>query len=187
MSAPPKARDLLRCGVLLARTSVQDAIGIDPRRPTPCTEWDLSALVRHLADSARLIRELLNDDSPTAAAPPPGCAAALRELGELVDAVDRSPFATPGDDLIALTGAYELSLHAWDVSQAAGRPAELPAELITGLLVYAPHVVSGISRADLFAEPVPPQETATDLDRLLGLFGRRRPANHDTAGKRRRR
>jgi uncharacterized protein (TIGR03083 family) len=173
VSAPPTARELLGWAVAVARRSVADAVGADPRSPTPCREWDLAVLVRHLADSARAVRGLLGG-LPVAAMPPPGCDAALRELAELAATVARSDLDRPGDDLIALAGAYELTVHAWDVAAATGRAAHLSAELVAALLLYAPHVLSGVTRTGLFADVVRPSDTITDLDRLLALFGRRR-------------
>ncbi|HEX6449693.1 MAG TPA: maleylpyruvate isomerase N-terminal domain-containing protein [Trebonia sp.] len=173
MSAGPHALDLLEQAAWTAIRSIDGADGIDPRTPTPCTRWDLGTLVRHVADSAAATRELVTRIPPAAAPPPPGCAAARHELRGLLDAIGQAPRERPDIELAALVGAFELTIHAWDISQAtagANLPG-LPAGLVTELLSLAP-VVLGIDRAGLFASEVPPSDCRSDTDRLLALFGR---------------
>jgi uncharacterized protein (TIGR03086 family) len=173
MTALPPAVRLLTQAIDLAGRSIAAAAGADPGSPTPCTEWDLGTLVRHVADSAASIRELI-EGSPQAPPPPPGCAAARRELRRLRQAAGALARCGSGAELVALTGAYELTVHAWDIIRAVGGADELPADLVDALLVYAPRVLHEVERAGLFGDEVPPATARTDTDRLLALFGRRR-------------
>jgi uncharacterized protein (TIGR03086 family) len=173
MTGRSAALELLAWAAGVAGASIDGAVHADPGSPTPCTEWNLGILVRHVADSAATIRELL-EGSPPAGPPPAGCRAARAELCRLLEAIDAAPPGCPGLDLAALTGAYELAVHAWDIDRATGRPDQLPTGLVETLLSFAPHVLGGIERSGLFAAEVSPVETRTDTDRLLALFGRRR-------------
>ncbi|GAA5178938.1 hypothetical protein GCM10023322_07310 [Rugosimonospora acidiphila] len=172
MTGRSPALGLLAWAAGVASASISGAVHADPRSPTPCAEWDLGILVRHVADSAATIRELL-EGSPPAGPPPAGCGAARAELRRLAEAIDSTPPNRPDLDLTALTGAYELAVHAWDIDRATGRPDQLPIGLVDTLLVYAPAVLGEIERCGLFAAEVPPLETRTDTDRLLAMFGRR--------------
>lgn len=117
---------------------------------------------------------MIEDDGPQ---PPPaaGRTAAQRELFRLLDTIRDAPRDCPGVDLVALTGAYELSVHAWDLDQATGRAVGIPEQLVAALLARAPLVLDHVDRAGPFGPAVPPSRPRTDTDRLLALFGRRLP------------
>ncbi|GIH15531.1 maleylpyruvate isomerase family mycothiol-dependent enzyme [Rugosimonospora africana] len=172
MTGIPPAVQLLARAIDLVSRSIDNASRADPTSPTPCTEWDLGTLVRHVAHSAASIRELM-EGSPPAPPPPAGCSAARSELRRLREAVASVP-RCGGVDLVALTGVYELTVHAWDIDRAVGSSDELPLDLVDALLIYAPRVLHEIERTGLFADEVSPSATRTDTDRLLALFGRRR-------------
>lgn len=173
MTGLPPAVRLLTGAIDLVSRSIDAAARADPGSPTPCTEWDLGTLVRHVADSAASIRELI-EGSPQAPPPPPGCAAARRELRRLRAVAGAVPRCDSGVELVALTGAYELTVHAWDIIRAVGGADELPADLVDSLLAHAPRVLSEVERTGLFGDEVPAASVRTDTDRLLALFGRKR-------------
>lgn len=158
----------------MTREAIAKAAEADHRLPTPCTRWDLGTLVRHVADSARTLRELLTD-AAIGPVPLPGCSAAQAAIDDLADVVTRRPVGR-GSTVIALLGSYELSLHAWDLNQAIERDAALPRPLVDALLTHAPIVLDHHRRAGLFAPPpdLPASSLRTDLDRLLAMFGRSR-------------
>lgn len=155
-----------------AGRAIAAAAEVDHELPTPCRQWDLGTLVRHVADSARTLRELLAD---APAGPPPlsGCSAAQAALGELADALRHVRDDEAGPGLVVLLSNYELSLHAWDIDQATGRDTSLPPPLVEGLMAHAPLVLNH-HRAGLFAPPLAltREPSHTDLDRLLAMFGR---------------
>lgn len=162
--------DLLRASINLAGAAVADAAEVPQDLPTPCHRWPLGVLVRHLADSAGALGELLTDHPP-GPPPLPGCSsaqAAIAGLEETVATLRRDPTR----DLTVLVGSYELTLHAWDVNQATGSPTSAPPPLVAALLGRAPLVVPWGSRAGLFGPALVPRPTGGDLDRLLALFGR---------------
>jgi uncharacterized protein (TIGR03083 family) len=168
----PHPLDLLAQAVNVASNSLHTARGILPTSPTPCSEWDLGTLVFHLADSAATLRELIVGDAP-GAPPAAGCVPAQRELRRLRDAVHDAPRQDPAVELIALTGSFELTIHAWDINQATGSTERLPADLVSTLLNFAPVVLNDIDHAGLFATTRPPTAgQCAEAERLLALFGR---------------
>jgi hypothetical protein len=166
MTAP---LDLLARAARLMHESLAAAAETPLDRPTPCTEWNLGALIRHVSDSIAVLSELINGMSPYPDQPL-GCAGFER----LRRAIARARPDCPGVGLTALTGAFELTLHAWDVNESTGQPRPLPADLVSTLLSRAPTVLSNVDRTGLFGIDHPPaSQQRSDTDRLLALFGRR--------------
>jgi hypothetical protein len=155
-------------------TSLDGATHVLPTRATPCTSWDLGTLISHVSDSLEL---LITSIGGTPGSPhDPDCRAwARHRIGELQLAVRCAPRDHPGVELSALTGAFELTIHAWDITESTRCAMTLPADLVSTLLALAPVVLGGVDRAGLF-DPRRPLTTrqGTDLDRLLALFGRQR-------------
>jgi uncharacterized protein (TIGR03086 family) len=163
--------DLLRASIEIAGQAVEDAAPDSLDVATPCREWSLAVLVRHVADSAASLGTLLT--ARRAGPPPlPGCSAAQAALTELRGAVEEVPADDPAARLVAVVGSFELVLHGWDVGQATGRTAAVPPRLVEALLVRAPVVLPDGARSGLFAPVIVPDAGATDLERLVGLFGR---------------
>jgi hypothetical protein len=174
MSRPPHPLDLLTRAALLMSTSLDAAMRVLPTRPTPCTEWDLGTLVHHVSDSAAALTALISI-APPGPAPIGGCTQARLEIHRLRCAVAQARHDHPGIELTALTGSFELTVHAWDVGESTGRHAVLPAGLASDLLSLAPLVLTNVERDGLFDSSHPPSPGHhTDADRLLAMFGRRR-------------
>jgi uncharacterized protein (TIGR03086 family) len=160
--------------------------------PTPCAEWDLAALLAHLAaamaDVESAIRTGCLDLDPVDPSVPglregplPGNPVEVlqdRAANLLVACYDHHgpervvlvgglPLAA---GIIACTGAVEIAVHGWDVSAARGRGAPIPPELATRMLGLCPLLVT--SRAGLFAPPVEAPPQASPGDRLVAYLGR---------------
>jgi uncharacterized protein (TIGR03086 family) len=162
--------------------------------PTPCREWDLTALLAHLADSLASLHEAgsCGEVRLAAAHGPPdvrdalraGTASVLGELpslagpggrGEQADRFRRDvlvggrPLTT---GVLAGAGALEVAVHGWDVSVACGHPRRLPDGLATALLRLAPVIVSEEDRPHRFALALPTAPDAPAGERLLAFLGR---------------
>jgi len=70
------------------------------------------------------------------------------------------------------TGALEIAVHGWDISQACGHRRPIPHTLALDLLELAPLLVPRTGRQPLFAPPVPVALTASPSDRLTAFLGR---------------
>jgi uncharacterized protein (TIGR03086 family) len=156
-------------------------------RPTPCTGWNLSRLRCHIYESLDALCEglAIGYVSPPPAAPgpepDPGPADDLRDRAALLLAACS---AAPPDRLItiinhdltasvvAATGAVEIAVHSWDLRVTCGCREPVPADLATGLLEFAPLLVSPHTREGLFAGPVPVPPLAPPGHRLVAFLGR---------------
>ncbi len=195
MTAGPTTTTTLSGGVALLERAMGYTLGslllVTPRAMsnlTPCSEWDLRALLLHLNDSLRTLDEAMaeghvelessgnNDDpsvDPVAALRNRACQmigtwANARGSGE-ISIVDRA--LPPG--LVAATGAVEVAVHGWDVARACGRDRPVPPALAEELLELSPLIVSAADRPARFAEPVDVSPLAGPGDRLLAFLGRR--------------
>lgn len=159
--------------------------------PTPCGEWDLEALLAHLAasmaDLESAIRtgrlDLAPQNPPAAASSVPGggdpvevvrdhaanllCACYEHHGPERLVLVGGLPLAA---GIVACTGAVEIAVHGWDVSVARGDGAPIPPALATRMLGLCPLLVT--VREGLFAAPVQVPSQASPGDRLVAYLGR---------------
>lgn len=151
---------------------------------TPCTEWDLGSLLRHMNDSLLALHEAADTGDvglvPVAAAGDP--ATLWRErasglLGAWTNADGRAVVSVAGCPIttavVASTGALEVAVHAWDVAQARGGRRGLPKELAEELFTLAPLLVDEADRPGRFGAAVEPPPHASAADRLVAFLGRR--------------
>ena len=155
---------------------------------TPCADWDLEALLAHLATSMadlesalRTGRLDLEPDDPATVYPDGDDPVEL-----LRDRAANLLFACyahhgPGRfvlvgglplpaGIVACTGAVEIAVHGWDVCVARGHGDPIPAALATRMLRLSPLLVTG--RQGLFGTPVRVPAQASPGDQLVAYLGR---------------
>jgi uncharacterized protein (TIGR03086 family) len=157
--------------------------------PTPCSEWDVRALVQHLVGEEawvpplvagetiadvgdRLDGDLLGDDSKKAWELHSAAAvASFLSPGAMERTVHLSFGDFPGSEY-AFQVTADLVVHGWDLARAIGGDERMDPELCE--LSYQ----GWLPRADLLRDSGavgPPPEIPADADRqtqLLALFGR---------------
>jgi uncharacterized protein (TIGR03086 family) len=185
-ASPVDTSALLGRAVDYTRGSLSHVTGDLLSAPTPCWEWDLEALLRHMDDAllafteaadvgyvdlgpvlphdpaTELVRHLRARACALLAAwthhPPTG----LLEVADL-------PLPAA---LVAAAGALEITVHGWDVARACGVHRPIPAALAVALMSVVPQVVHDTDRPHRFADPVDVPPTAAPGELLLGLVGR---------------
>jgi uncharacterized protein (TIGR03086 family) len=167
------------------------AIGPDQwHNPTPCTEWDVRALVNHLV-TEQLWAPLLLDgatvedvgdrfdgdqlgDDPVAAWT--RAAAAAREAfaapGALRGTVELSYGRRPAEGY-CLEMTLDLAVHAWDLARGIEVDERLDEELVGDVLAFIEPQVDQLVSSGMFAPPVAFGDDADAQTRLLALLGRR--------------
>jgi uncharacterized protein (TIGR03086 family) len=193
--------------VALLAGAIRYALGVcalvmpgDMALPTPCADWDLSALLAHLGACMADLEAALRTGHLALSAQQPGLAPgdpveALRDrAAELLYAAygfgGTGQFVAVGGlpmpaGLVACAGAVEIAVHGWDVTAARGGDSPIPPVLAGRLLRLCPFLVAG--REDLFAGPVDVAAAASPCDKLVGYLGRdpgsvRRRSNQPRAG-----
>lgn len=157
-----------------------------PRR-TPCRGWNLEMLLRHFCESLTTLHGSIATGHVALIAEPPalGAAADLApafrdRAAQLIAAraaadgrrdVDIAGWRLP-ISIVECTGALEVAIHGWDVSQACGRRRPIPDALAPALLAVAPLLIPEGGRHPLFGEPVTTTAQAGLGDRLVAFLGR---------------
>ena len=159
---------------------------------TPCSEWDVRALVHHLLYEqlwvplllggltveqvgSRFDGDLLSGDAvawPGLLAAAIGQAhAAVAQPGALARAVHLSFGDVPGQEYV-LELTADLAIHGWDLAQATGQDAALDPAVVAVLLAWAEANAGMLAGSGMFGSPVDAGPSAPDDVRLLGLLGR---------------
>lgn len=161
--------------------------------PTPCSEWDVRALLSHVIGTLWLAEALFTDRAPRYPMAPGGLpavdlgsddpvaayaeasAAALAAAG-VGDALTRmhvTPLGEmPGPVLAGFT-TLDVAVHGWDLAMATGQPADLDGRLAAHVLAFAEQAITPATRAPRIgpARPVPADAPVTQ--RLVGFLSRR--------------
>lgn len=161
--------------------------------PTPCSEWDVRALLNHLVSTLALGEALLSDEAPTVDAEPGGLPRtdlldgdplkAYRSGAErlleaaTVEAINR-PHRTPLGEMpgAALAGftTLDVLVHGWDLAKATGQDPTLDPALAEHVLAFARGTIDETmgTRSPRIGPEIPTGEGASATDRLVAFLGR---------------
>ena len=156
----------------------------DMSRATPCTEWDVEELLRHLSDSMAAFDEAIGTGRLSMMVPEPRSSEPVAPVellrdraAELLctlftsDAQVIEVNGVPMHGALALaTGAMEISVHGWDIYAASGHGRVVPSAIARPLVGVLPVLVP--DRQSLFASPVAAPSCACPGDRLVAYLGR---------------
>ena len=194
--APSGAVTLLASAISYALGACVQVARREMTLPTPCTDWDLEALLAHLAASMADLESALRTghldpepDDPATPDPDDPTIPALDADDPVELLRDRAAnllfacyahhgpdqFVLVGDlplpaEIVTCTGAVEIAVHGWDVRAARGRGAPIPPALATRMLRLSPFLVTG--REGLFGTPVQVPAQASPGDQLVAYLGR---------------
>lgn len=157
--------------------------------PTPCTEWDVRALVNHVCSeqrwmvpllSGRTIEQVGSSLDGDLLGPDPLCTweGVVAETARLVD--------RPGmlENVVRLSSgpatvarycdevAADTLVHAWDLARAVGADEHLPDDLVEAATLVAEPWVVAQGVPGLFAAPVAVADDADPQTALLAMLGR---------------
>lgn len=162
--------------------------------PTPCDEWLVRHLVRHLAVGNQVFAAVLSGtplaEAGTAAlaAPPPAdLAGAYRESADRLLAAFSQPGALeqvvtiPVGTMPGVGAAHirmvEMLVHGWDLAEATGQATAFPEDLAEQSLAFTrPQVEALPPGRSPFSPPQPVADDAPAILRLVACLGRSVPA-----------
>jgi uncharacterized protein (TIGR03086 family) len=182
---PPTAVELLERAIGYTRASLLLVCEADLGRPTPCREWDLRKLLRHMDDSLEAMAAAAQATSLTLVP-----VAASEDDRALLDSICGRARALLGHwhpslggavalgelslarEVLGSVGALEITLHGWDVAEALGRPRPIPPLLAMDLWPVARDHISDADRPVRFGPLVDVPDAASPGRRLLAHAGR---------------
>ena len=191
VSAPPLHLPARHRAALVHTARVVAAIGADQwSAPTPCTDWDVRAVVHHVvagnrwaarlgagetiaAVGADLDGDLLGDD-PVAAydASVEPAARVFERPGAMgaMFAVSYGP--VPGSTYVGHRFA-DVLVHGWDLAVATGQDTTLPEDLVEACWRVVEPQLGILAGSGMFDAPQPIPADADTQTRMLAKLGRR--------------
>jgi uncharacterized protein (TIGR03086 family) len=161
----------------------------DWRRPTPCSEWDVRALVNHVVggnvryqlllhgasseqvEATRTVDHLGDDPLASFVATADRVVACFHEDGALERIAHHASGDRIGRELLSMR-ILDAAIHGWDLARAIGADETLDDDVVGFLVGYAAGLDLGPhQRAFLPADAAIPRE-ASPQDRLLHRLGR---------------
>lgn len=161
-------------------------------RPTPCTTWDVRALLNHVVGTLWAAHALLTDtpvpynlgpgalpdtdlvdDNPSAAYKEGADAlrAAASTPGSLEKAHPTPMGEMPGAGLAGFA-TLDLVVHGWDLARATSQSASFDDELVAHCFGFAQQAITDPMRGPLIGPPVSVPDAAPTIERLVGFMGR---------------
>lgn len=156
--------------------------------PTPCTDWDVRALVNHLVSENlwmpplldgkkiadvgdRFHGDLLGDDPKSA------WDASAKEVTDAVATVplERTVHLSYGDvtaEHYVSEVMTDLAIHGWDLARAIGSDERIDPEIVEILYERLKPREDQLKRTGLFGSKVTPPPGADKQTQLLAVFGR---------------
>ncbi|MDL5155391.1 TIGR03086 family metal-binding protein [Actinomycetospora termitidis] len=174
--------------VLTDLADVVGGVGDDQwRTRTPCSEFDVDALVDHVAGWSTTFATGYADPEGRAPGGPTAVegdrAAAIRTAADRMDealaaGAAQRPLslggaAMPGEMALSMI-LWEYQVHGWDLATALGRPWSPDPEGLEASLAFAPMMLTDDYQGEgkPFAARVPVAADAPALDRLVAISGR---------------
>ncbi len=148
------------------------------RLATPCSEWDVAALLEHMAGGPQYLRAALGlplEDAP--AWPDAASIATCVEALRAPDALERrctSPAGFEWSVAEAAAGtAMDQLIHTWDLAVALGGDRQLDAEVTEAVVsMFLPQMPEVGRQAGFVGPAVAVPASASPQDVLLGAMGR---------------
>jgi uncharacterized protein (TIGR03086 family) len=176
---PASAFDCAAVTLPACRAVLRQLTAGDLSRPTPCAEYTVGEVGRHLVRSMVLLASVAGEQIDTPAAGPlerdvaataEAALAAWQRRGlDGKVAVGRSTLlASLAVEIIPL----ELLVHGWDIARATGREIDVPLQVAGYVLDQARQLITEDKRGRSFAAEVPVGSRATALQRLIAFTGR---------------
>ncbi|MHB8342128.1 MAG: TIGR03086 family metal-binding protein [Mycobacteriales bacterium] len=151
--------------------------------PTPCSEWDVRALVAHvIATHRRIVANL--DGSPAQELDPAGdpgtawseASAAVRAALADPDRVSRMVGGMFGEQsfesLVSRLLCADTLFHTWDLARATGQSEQLDPQAVAKAMEFLAPLDEAIRRPGGFATKIDPPPDADPQTQLLNFGGR---------------
>ena len=158
----------------LARSVRPDQLSLG----TPCSEWEVAALLEHMAGGPTYLSDALGVDARSDSRwPEQGAIEAVAALLKEPGALDRRCMSPAGFEWsvaeAAAGTAMDQLIHTWDLAVALGAARTLDAEVVDAVVsMFLPQMPEVGRQAGFVGAAVEVGEGASVQDVLLGAMGR---------------
>ena len=145
------------------------------QRPTPCSEWTVSALADHVINDVPQFERMLRGEQPDWSAPVPHVADAWGPTFRAAADGLLRVHATVGEDapLPPAMLLAEFAVHGWDLATALGRPLDgLDPQVAELGLQFMRANLTPEMRTGAFGPEQPAPDDAGPYDRIAAFAGR---------------
>jgi uncharacterized protein (TIGR03086 family) len=161
----------------------------DWQRPTPCSEWDVRALVNHVVganvryqlllhgapseqvEATRTVDHLGEDALASFVATADGVVACFHEDGALERISHHAAGDRTGSELLSMR-VLDAAIHAWDLARAIGVDEDLSDDIVAFLLAYTADLDLGPQQRAFALPDTEAPRNASPQDQLLHRLGR---------------
>jgi uncharacterized protein (TIGR03086 family) len=158
-------------------------------RPTPCSEWDVHALVNHVVggcvrhqmllhgaqthevEATRAVDHLAGDPVAAFAAAADVVVTCFREEGALERIVQHAAGDRTGRELLSMR-VLDSAIHGWDLARAMGADETLDGHVVAFLLAYVAGLDLGPQQRAFAPADADVPRGASSQDQLLHRLGR---------------
>lgn len=166
-----------------AKRARQTVAGVRPDQlssPTPCTEWNVQAVLDHMAGTLNWVASSLSGTPPakTKGSLPSfdaGVAAiskAARAAGVLEKKI-KGPMGEMPGQVFLMIGLSDTLIHGWDLAKATGQDTKLDPKNVEVVYGFMKMQAEGARACKALGPEVKVPDNASAQDRLLGLCGRK--------------
>jgi uncharacterized protein (TIGR03086 family) len=150
--------------------------------PTPCADFTVRGVLEHMIGGATMFAAAFRGEAPGEPATDDVLAAfgpTLTDLAEAIQApgaLDRTVAAPFGDvpgETFARFVVLDGLVHGWDMATATGQPYEPSDALVAEVEDFARGALDPLRDGETFADAVEPSPSASPIERLAALTGRR--------------
>ena len=163
--------------------TVVGEIGADQLdNPTPCAKFTVRGVLEHMISGATAFAAAfrgMEPSQPDTKDVLAGFAPTLNRLAEAMhspgalDRTIRAPFGEVPGETFARFVVLDGLVHGWDLASSTGQAYNPPEPLVAEVEAFARHAVDSLRDGDTFAAAVDPPSSATPIERLAALTGRR--------------
>ena len=161
----------------------------DWQRPTPCSEWDVRALVTHIVganiryrlslhgapteqlEATRTVDHLGDDALASFVATADGVVASFHEDGALERIAHHATGDRTGRELLSMR-ILDVAIHGWDLARAIGADETLPDDVVAFLLDCTADLDLGPQQRAFAPVDADVARSASRQDQLLHRLGR---------------
>ena len=151
---------------------------------TPCSDWDVRALLGHVVGVLALHAAVLRDEEPDEPMvdlgdddPLKAYRSGVEELlaaagGDALERIHRTPMGEmPGHAAVAFV-MMDVIVHGWDLARATGQTMAVPEDVAADVLGFVRQAIPDEQRAPHIGPAVAVAPSAPALDQLVAFLGR---------------